>query len=143
MRRFTQSSVAAPDRMSAQDPRTRGALTHWPVFEPEWASFDYSGHSLRHHPFAKGFQPRFCRAGTVKTAAFDKAIRIYCDATGARIKTDASHIVYWAERKRSDFSSKGDYVEVLGLFRDGQVVGLQDRVRLTNNNRWFWQPAKE
>lgn len=63
-------------------------------------------------------------AGTVKTAAFDKAIRIYCDATGGRIKTDASQIVYWAERKRSDFSSKGDYVEVLGLFRDGQVVGF-------------------
>jgi hypothetical protein len=61
---------------------------------------------------------------SVKTAAFDKAIRIYCDTTDGRVKTDASQIVYWTERKHADFSPKGDRVDVFGLLRDGEVVGF-------------------
>ena len=61
---------------------------------------------------------------SVKTAAFDKAIRIYCDTTDGRVKTDASQIVYWTERKQADFSTKGDRVEVFGLLRDGDVIGF-------------------
>ncbi len=61
---------------------------------------------------------------SVKTAAFDKAIRIYCDTTDGRVKTDASQIVYWTERKQVDFSSRGDRVEVFGLLRDGEVIGF-------------------
>src|ERR1700693_2165859 len=61
---------------------------------------------------------------SVKTPAFDVAIRIYCDTTNGRVKTDASQIVYWAERKQSEFSAKGDRAEVFGLLRDGHVIGF-------------------
>jgi hypothetical protein len=61
---------------------------------------------------------------SVKTPAFDRAIRIYCDTTGGGAKTDASQIVYWAERKDTEFSRAGDQVHVLGLLRDQEVVGF-------------------
>jgi hypothetical protein len=61
---------------------------------------------------------------SVNSVAFDKALAIYRDTTGGRVKTDASQIVYWAERKSTDFSPKGDYVEVFGLLRDRQVIGF-------------------
>ena len=60
----------------------------------------------------------------VKSNAFDRALAIYRDTTGGRVKTDASQIVYWAERKSTDFSSAGDYVEVFGLLRDRRVIGF-------------------
>jgi hypothetical protein len=60
---------------------------------------------------------------STKTAAFDKAIRIYCDTTGGGVKTDASQIVYWAERDK-EFSRGGDRVYVLGLLRDREIVGF-------------------
>jgi hypothetical protein len=63
-------------------------------------------------------------ARSVKTTAFDKAIRIYSDTTGGRVKTDASQIVYWAERKDTEFSKDGDQVHVLGLMRDREIVGF-------------------
>lgn len=66
---------------------------------------------------------RFDRRG-VKTASFDKAIRIYCDTTGGGVKTDASQIVYWAERKDAEFSRAGDQVHVLGLLHNQEIVGL-------------------
>ncbi len=59
-----------------------------------------------------------------KTSAFDRAIKIYCDTTGGAVKTDASQIVYWAERKDADFSHSGDQVHVLGLLRGQEIVGL-------------------
>jgi hypothetical protein len=65
----------------------------------------------------------FDRKG-VRSVAFDKALAIYRETTGGRVKTDASQIVYWAERTSTDFSSKGDYVEVFGLLRDRQVIGF-------------------
>jgi hypothetical protein len=61
---------------------------------------------------------------SVKTSAFDQAIRIYCDTTGGGVKTDASQIVYWAERKDTEFSRAGDQVHVLGLLRDQEIVGF-------------------
>jgi len=61
---------------------------------------------------------------SVKTAAFDRAIRIYCDTTGGGVKTDASQIVYWAERADKEFSRTGDEVHVLGLLRDQKIVGF-------------------
>jgi hypothetical protein len=61
---------------------------------------------------------------SVRTPAFDRAIRIYCDTTGGGVKTDASQIVYWAERKDIEFSRTGDQVHVLGLLRDQEVVGF-------------------
>src|ERR1700730_653075 len=71
---------------------------------------------------------------TARAAAFDKAIRIYCDTTDGRVKTDASQIVYWAERKESDFSSKGDHVEVFGLLRDGAVIGFALGFHISEQN---------
>jgi len=61
---------------------------------------------------------------SAKTSAFDRAIRIYCDTTGGGVKTDASQIVYWAERKDTEFSRAGDQVHVLGLLRDQLIVGF-------------------
>jgi hypothetical protein len=71
---------------------------------------------------------------SARTAAFDKAIRIYCDTTDGRVKTDASQIVYWDERKESDFSSKGDRVEVFGLLRDRTIIGFALGFHLPEQN---------
>jgi hypothetical protein len=65
------------------------------------------------------FDPR-----SANSAAFNKAIRIYCDTTDGRVKTDASQIVYWAEREGTDFSTKGDRAEVFGLLRDRTTIGF-------------------
>lgn len=61
---------------------------------------------------------------SAKTAAFDDAIRIYCETTGGGVKTDASQIVYWTERQDSDFSRTGDQVHVLGLLRGREIIGF-------------------
>jgi hypothetical protein len=61
---------------------------------------------------------------TANSAAFNKAIKIYCDTTDGRAKTDASQIVYWTERKPSDFSLNGDRAEVFGLLRDRTIIGF-------------------
>jgi hypothetical protein len=61
---------------------------------------------------------------SVKSAAFDRAIEIYCDTTGGGVKTDATQIVYWAERRDEEFSDKGDQVHILGLLREREVIGF-------------------
>ena len=66
---------------------------------------------------------RFSRR-SVKTPAFDRAIRIYCDTTGGGVKTNTTQIVYWAERKDAEFSRMGDQVHVLGLLRNQEIVGF-------------------
>ncbi len=75
----------------------------------------------------------FDRKGA-RTDAFDNAIKIYRDTTAGQVKTDASQIVYWAERKASDFSSKGDRVEIFGLLRDGTMVGFALGFHLPDQN---------
>jgi hypothetical protein len=67
----------------------------------------------------RSFGPR-----SVKTSSFDKAIGIYRDTTGGGVKTDASQIVYWAERTNEDFSKDGDQVHILGLLREREIVGF-------------------
>jgi hypothetical protein len=71
---------------------------------------------------------------SARTVEFDKAIRIYCDTTGGQAKTDATQIVYWAERKASEFSSKGDRSEVFSLLRDGTLIGFALGFYVTDEN---------
>jgi len=61
---------------------------------------------------------------SVKTVAFDTAINIYRETVGGRAKTDASQIVYWAERSTAEFSKNGSQVHVLGFMREKTVIGF-------------------